>query len=359
MKVGIVGLPLSGKSTVFNALTSLNVQVRDFSIDEKAKPNLGTIFVPDERLEKLAGVFNPKKVTYTEITLVDMAGIHKGVKPEELDLTPIRDVDELVCVVREFSNEQVLHPYGSIDPTRDLDILETQFILLDLDSATKRTAKLKKEIEGGRHEHKREYDILYKCQQNLQKSMPLRKVSFTEDEDKFLKGYQFLTKKQLLVVANLGEENIKTGPPESLKKHIQERDLTLIEFCGKVEMEISQLDDEKLKQDFLNELGIQQSANEKLIKAIYKTLNLVTFFTTKGEEVRAWAIPSHTKAVDAAGKIHTDMQRGFIRAEVVNFKDFVDSDCSMHVAKEKGHLKTEGKDYIVQDGDILNIKFSV
>ncbi|MBN1405276.1 MAG: redox-regulated ATPase YchF [Candidatus Omnitrophica bacterium] len=348
MKIGIIGLPLSGKSTVFNALTGLSAEVKEFSSAGKIKPNLGVVKIPDVRLEKLAKAFSAKKTTPATIDFVDMAGISKDAKAEDMDLTPLRDTDALLCVVRFFENPSVPHPYNSVDGVRDFKMIDTEIILIDLNIIETRIQRIEAELKRGKKENEKELIILKKCQEALLKEKPLRDISFDANEEAALRGFQFLSKKPLLAVANIDESHIKSPPAG------------FISFCAKLEAEIAQLDDEELKNSFMQELGIKETARDKFILACFSMLNLIVFYTATGpQEARAWLIEKGATAYDAAGKVHSDIQRGFIRAEVANFKALEECGFDMNKAKSKAMLKLEGKDYIVADGDDIYFRFSV
>lgn len=359
MKIGIIGLPLSGKSTIFNALTGLSAEVKEFSSGGKTKPNLGVVKIPDERLEKLIEIFKPKKTTPALVDFVDMAGISKDAKAEDVDLTPIKDTAALVCVIRFFKNDEVLHPYGDIDGVRDLKIINTELMLLDLSIVEARIGKIEKEFQRGKKEHQEELDLLKKCKEPLLKEKPLRGLTFTKEEDSLLKGFQFLSKKPILALANIDEAHIKEAEPDEFTCTAEELGLLHIALCGKIEAEMAQLDDKELKSSFMQDLGIIETARNKFIKASFSLLDLITFYTVKGEESKAWLIKKGSTAYEAAGKIHSDIQRGFIKAEVINFKGLAACDFDMNKVKSEGMLKLEGRDYIVEDGDIIYFRFNV
>lgn len=359
MKIGIIGLPESGKSTLFNALTGLNVQLHGYAAGEKIKPNIGVVAIPDKRLDRLTEIFKPKKTTHASINFVDMVGIKKGAKLEEIDLTPIKDTDGLVCVIRLFEDSNIPHPYGKVDGISDLKIIETELILLDLQAAQKRIQKLEKESHKGIRENAKELEVLRICEGSLSKEVPLRNLDLAKEQDKLIRGFQFLSKKPLLVVADIGEDKIKELTPEDLRALCKEKRLNYIELCAKVEAEVMQLEDEELKNSFLEDLGIRELARDRLIGACLSALDQITFFTVKGDEAKAWLVGKATTSYEAAGKIHSDIQRGFIKAEIVNFADFIDCGQSIQNARLKGKLKLEGKDYIVQDSDIIDFKFNV
>lgn len=359
MKIGIIGLPESGKSALFNALTGLNVQLHSYTQGEKMKPNVGVAAIPDKRLNRLSEIFKPKKTTPTSVDFVDMVGIKKGAKLEEIDLTPIKDTDGLVCVIRLFEDKNLPHPYGKIDAASDFKIIETELILLDLQSAQKRIHKIELELQKGIKENLKELEVLKICEDSLSKEVPLRNLDFDKEQEKLIRGFQFLSKKPLLAVANIGEDKIKEGAPEDFKNLSKERGLHYIELCAKVEAEVIQLEDEELKNSFLEDLGIKELARDRLIGLSLSILNQITFFTVKGDEVKAWLIKKDTTAYEAAGKVHSDIQRGFIKAETINFSDFIDCGGSIQNARHQGRLRLEGKDYIVGDGDIIDFKFNV
>lgn len=348
MKIGIIGCPQSGKTTVFNLLSGSNFELHSFS-SGKAEAHLGTIKVPDPRLEHLSLTFKPKKTTYTEISFVDSGAMPGGQLSVGFDIAQLKDVDALAHVVGMFA---------ASDPLSLVTTVETELMLVDMEAIQNRTSALKKDIARGKKEEKKEYELLLRCQESLEKEMPLKGMNLTEEEDKLIRGYKFLTLKPMLVVANLSEEQLSSPPTEKLKEMLNARGIKLVEICGKAEMEILELE-EKDRKDFLKELGIRESGRDRFIRGCYEALDLVSFFTVVGNEVKAWTVKKGTSALEAAGKIHTDMQRGFIRAEVINYKTFIDCQSSLKEAKSKGLLRLEAKEYIVQDGDIINFKFSV
>jgi len=334
MKIGIVGLPGSGKSTVFNAITQRPAEERDLT-----KPHIGTIFVPDERLDFIKSIVKPKKATYSEITFLDIPGYN---------LKHIQEVDALVLCVGTFSDRDTL---------RDLKDFEADLILRDLDIIQNRLGKMEKEIKRGISDLKNEYEVLLLCKKSLEEEKELRFLELTPLQEKLIVGYQFLSRRPFIVISNLAEEQIEKDLSKSIDEYADKKGLRLIEFCAKMENEILELPESE-RPAFLKDARIEKSAREKFIQVSYEMLDLIHFYTTKGDETRSWMIKKGTTALDAAGKIHTDIKRGFIRAEAVNFKDF--KECgSFHVAKEKGHFKVEGKEYIVQDGDIINFRFNV
>lgn len=363
MKLGIIGLPNSGKTTLFNVLTGRQVQTGTFT-PAGAEPNIGVVKVPDERLDKLAEMFRPKKVTPATIEYIDIAGLrHEGGVKGELGkelLLHIRNVDALIHVVRTFQNDKVPPAGGDINPERDISTVNLELILLDLDIVEKRIERVEINIKKkGEKEGIAELQLLTKLKQNLEAGLPIRQLELSEDEKKLIKGFQFLTAKPMLIVLNIGEEELKF--PEryrNLKEKYQNLDIPVIELCAEIESQISQLQDKETEKAFMEDLGIKESGLTRLIRVSYELLGLISFLTVGKEEVRAWTIRKGTKAQQAAGVIHSDMERGFIRAEVVSYEDLIKSG-SLAAARNKGLLRLEGKDYIVQDGDILEIRFNI
>ena len=362
MKIGIVGLPFVGKTTVFNALTSAQAKVGEFSLGIK-EANRGVVKVPDERVYKLASLYHPKKTTPAEVEYIDVAGLVKETKEKGSEgefYHSLREVDELAHVVRVFKDENVLHVSGSVDPKRDIKSLDLDLILIDLDIVEKRLKRLEKTVTSSKgEEEKRELSLLQRFKGALEQGIPLREVQLSPDEEKLIRGYAFLSLKPLLIILNIDEEQCK----EKDKLEAEFSDLArnkktaVCSICGKLEMELSQLEEEDRKS-FMGDLGVDKLAVERVIDISYKLLNLVSFFTANENEVKAWSIPAGTKAIKAAGTVHTDMERGFIKAEVITFPKLWGLG-SIHKAKEKGELRLEGKDYIVQDGDVIFFRFNV
>lgn len=362
MRIGILGLPFVGKTTLFNALTKSQAQTGAYAMGHK-DPNIASVKVPDERLEALAEVFKPPKVIQATIDYIDVGGMTKGYVQNEASanlLAALRNVDALAHVVRVFEDESVPHIEGDINPRRDIENLNLELTLADLQVVEKRLERLGRELRVSKDSNlSKEKELLEKLKRYLESEVPIRQIELADEEEDLIRGYTFLTQKPLLLVLNLGEKQVERSQDHldlisDLHQKPQVFGLTL---CAKLEMEIDELEPQEGKA-FLRELGIEQTALEKTIKASYQLLDLISFFTIGDSEVRAWSIEKGTSAVIAAGKIHSDMQRGFIRAESINCSDLIQAG-SFSKAKELGILKLEGKDYIVKDGDVLTIRFSI
>ncbi|MEW6419526.1 MAG: redox-regulated ATPase YchF [Nitrospirota bacterium] len=361
MKVAIIGLSNSGKTTVFNALTGQNLETPVYPVTT-GEPHIGIVKVPDSRLDKLSEIFKPKKTTYATIEYIDYIGLTKGDMQQNrkvFDL--IKDVDAIVHVVRTFENAAVIHPMGNIDHLRDVETVELELIFGDLEFVEKRLDRMEYAAKQGKKPDESEKKLLLKCKEKLEKEIALRHVEFNDEEQKAMKPLQFLSSKPEVVVLNIGEKDLNTNPPIPPLLKGGEGGLftrhSSLSMCGKIEMEIAQLstDDAKL---FLDDLGIEEPVSNKLIHICYDILGFISFFTYAGEEVRAWTITKGTNAQKAAGKVHSDIERGFIRAEVASFDDFISAG-SIHALREKGLLRLEGKTYEVRDGDIINFRFNV
>lgn len=359
---GIVGLPNVGKSTIFNALTSGRAQVANYpfcTIDQ----NVGVVAVPDSRLNRLAGIFKPEIVTPTTLEFVDIAGLVKGASAGEglgnKFLSHIREVDAIVHVVRCFEDPDVVHVYGPVDPARDIDIIETELALADIETINKRIQKAEKLIKSGDRAAGHEKEVLLTISDFLSKGRPLRSVNFSEEEKRILNELHLLTTKPVLYVANVNEKEMMEGNGyvRQIEDIAAKEGAKVITICGKIEDELSSMSLEEHKA-FLEEVGLSEPGLFKLIRAGYGLLNLITFFTGGEREVKAWTVLKGTKAPQAAGKIHSDIERGFIRAEVISFSD-LDSLGSPHGVREKGLLRLEGKDYVVQEGDVIYFRFHV
>lgn len=359
MKVAIIGLSNSGKTTVFNALTGQNIETAIYSTTT-GDPNIGIVKVPDPRIEKLAEIFNPKKSVHATIEYIDYVGLTKGdLKQNRKVFDLIKDADALVHVVRAFEDDSVIHSAGTIDPLRDIGTIELELIFGDLELIEKRLERMEDGKKRGKKPDESEKKLLLKCKDFLMNEIPLRAVEFSEEEHKAMRSFQFLSTVPEIVVLNINERDLNTSRPKDFLSSISANYPTLpvLGLCGKIEMEISQLTDDE-KRPFLDELGIDEPASNKLVDTCYTILGLISFLTVGEDEVRAWTVRKNTHALAAAGKIHSDIERGFIRAEVISFEDFMSAG-SMHAAREKGILRLEGKTYEVKDGDIINFRFNV
>jgi hypothetical protein len=349
MKIGIVGFPRSGKTTVFNALTGLHAAVGGFA--DPTKPNLGAIKVPDPRIDKLSEIFQPRKTTYAEAVFVDFppTAERSSSALDQATLTQMRDADAMVQVVRGFTD-----PIGggAPNPRRDVDNFVNELILADLGVLERRLERMRK--EKGKEQ---EAALVERCRAALEAETPLRRVDLSEADERALSGYGLLSRVPLMVLLNVGEADAAGGVPAELAEHLAGIGVPCLSLCAQIEMEIASLDPED-RAPFLADLGLRESARDRFVQAAYELLDLISFLTTGPDEVRAWPIRKGTTAVRAAGKIHSDIERGFIRAEVVAYDDFLrygsDAKC-----REAGKLRLEGKEYVVQDGDIVHFRFNV
>ena len=363
MKLGIVGLPNVGKSTLFNSITKAGAECANYPFCT-IEPNVGVVPVPDERLDALAKMYNPQKVTHAVIEFVDIAGLVKGAsKGEGLGnkfLSHIRETDAICEVVRCFNDSNIVHVDGSIDPVRDIETINLELIFADIETVNKRLDKARKNLKASKS-YQEEVDLLERIKENLENGISARALDYNEDEQKLVKDMFLLTTKPILYIANISEEQMENADNDPLvlkvKEYASKENAEVIPLCVKIEEELSGLDDND-KKEMLDALGLDESGLDKVIKKSYDLLGLMSFLTAGEPEVRAWTIKKGTKAPQAAGKIHSDIERGFIKAEVISFNELMECG-SMVVAKEKGLVRQEGKDYIMQDGDIVLFKFNV
>ncbi len=364
LQAGIVGLPNVGKSTLFNAITKKHILAANYPF-ATIEPNVGVVTVPDTRLDYLVSLYNPKSVVPTTFEFIDIAGLVSGASNGEglgnKFLSHIREVDAIVEVVRCFDDENITHVEGKTDPIRDVEIINTELILADLEIAINRLGKIEKKAETTKDKDAiKEVNVLKKIKENLEKSIPLRLVDFDKDEIEIIKNFNFITLKKIIYVANVDEDSASIGDNEYskvLKERAESENASVIVMCAKLESELADYDNEERK-NFLKDLGISASGLDKLIFATYDLLDLATFFTSGPDECRAWTFRKGMKAPECAGIIHSDFERGFIKAEVMSFSDLEAAGSELRV-RELGRLRLEGKEYIMQDGDIVYFRFNV
>ena len=363
LKCGIVGLPNVGKSTLFNCLSNAKAQSANFPFCT-IEPNVGTISVPDSRLEELEKLVNPEKVVPTTMEIVDIAGLVKGAsKGEGLGnqfLANIRETDAIIHVLRCFEDGNVIHVDGSVDPIRDKEVIDYELQLKDLETIDKKLNSLSRVVKSGEKEAVKANELAEKIKTHLEAGKSVRTIDFTETEREIVKSFQLITAKPVMYLCNVDEASVKSGNQyvEQVKEAVKDENAEVLVIGAKIESDITELETYEERQMFLEELGLEEPGVNRLIRSAYKLLDLDTYFTAGEKEVRAWTVRKGSTAPQAAGVIHTDFEKGFIRAEVMKYDDFVALG-SENAVKEAGKFKVEGKEYIVQDGDIMHFRFNV
>jgi GTP-binding protein YchF len=363
MKAGIVGLPNVGKSTLFNCLSNAKAQSANFPFCT-IEPNLGVVNVPDKRIEKLEELVNPERVIPATVEIVDIAGLVKGAsKGEGLGnqfLANIRETDAILHVVRCFDNDNIIHVDNSIDPVRDKETIDIELQLKDLETVEKKLERVKRTAKTGNKDAQAELVVLLKIQEALLQGVSVRALDFSEKELEFVQSLQFITLKPVLYVCNVDENSAVSGNDyvENIREAVKNENAEVLVLAVGIEADITELDDFEERQLFLTDIGLEEAGVSRLVRSAYKLLNLQTYFTAGVKEVRAWTIPIGTTAPQAAGVIHTDFEKGFIRAETISYEDYVALGSEAKV-KEAGKMRVEGKDYVVKDGDVMHFRFNV
>lgn len=364
LTAGIVGLPNVGKSTLFNAITKQQILAANYPF-ATIDPNVGTVIVPDKRVDKLSEMYNPERTIPTTFEFTDIAGLVKGASTGEglgnKFLSHIREVDAIVEVVRCFDDKNIIHVDGEVNPIRDIEVINLELIFSDLEIIENRINKIAKKAQTSKNKDDLlEYNLLIKIKESLEKNIPARKLELDSDELKIISSFNLITLKPIIYVANVSEEDIMNGTNEYVEKvkdYVKNENSKVVMICAKIESELADLNDDE-KDAFLNDLGIEESGLASLIKNTYSLLGLATYFTVGADEVKAWTFRLGMKAPACAGIIHTDFEKGFIRAEVMSYNDLIECGNETKV-KEKGALRLEGKEYIMQDGDICHFRFNV
>ena len=363
MKAGIVGLPNVGKSTLFNCLSNVKAQSANFPFCT-IEPNIGVVNVPDKRIEKLEELVNPERVMPATVEIVDIAGLVKGAsKGEGLGnqfLANIRETDAILHVIRCFDNDNIIHVDESVNPVRDKETIDIELQLKDLETVEKRLERVKRTAKTGNKEAQAELVVLLKIEETLLKGISVRALSFNEKEQEFVRSLQFITAKPVLYVCNVDEGAAVSGNEyvEKVREAVKDENAEVIVLAVGTEADITELDDYEERQMFLADIGLEEAGVARLVRSAYKLLNLQTYFTAGVKEVRAWTIPVGSTAPQAAGVIHTDFEKGFIRAETIAYEDFASFGSEAKV-KEAGKMRVEGKEYIVKDGDVMHFRFNV